>query len=94
MLIYLKITTAILLAAAFVETNAYTGRDGFGRFTMPFIEAGFLLAGAFFVVSAIENFVRHQTAESYRPKLRTRKANSGRFINHAESGYRHIGVVQ
>lgn len=93
MSIYLKITTALLLAASIVEINAYTGHDGSARLTMAFVQAGFLLAGAFFIVSAIGNFVRHQTAESVRPKLRAKRANSDRFVNHAKSSYRHVGVV-
>ncbi len=93
MSIYLKITTAVLLAASVVEFNASAGGDGFARLTMAFVQAGFLLAGAFFIVSAIGNFVRRQTAESYRLQLRTKKITSGRFINHPKSSYRHIGVV-
>lgn len=69
MLIYLKITTAVLLAASVVEFNASAGGDGFARLTMAFDKAGFLLAGAFFIVSAIGNFLRHQTAETERRVL-------------------------
>lgn len=93
MSIYLKITMAVLLAASVVEFNSYYGGDGFARVTMAFVQAGFLLAGAFFFVSAIGNFLRHQAAETERSRLRAKRENSGRFINHPKSGYRHIGVV-
>jgi hypothetical protein len=93
MSIYLKITTAVLLAASVVEFNASAGGDGFARLTLAFVQASFLLAGAFFIVSAIGNFLRHQTAEAERRVLQTTKVDSGRFINHPKSGYRHIGVV-
>ena len=93
MSIYLKITTTVLLAASVVEFNASAGGDGFARLTMGFVQADFLLAGAFFFVSAIGNFLRHQAAETERPRLRAKRANSDKFINNVKSGYRHIGVV-
>lgn len=94
MSIYLKITVALAISALLIESNALLARDGFGRFVMAFVYAGFLLAGVFFIVSAAERFVRRQTLEDRRNEFRMRKAHSSDFAVQSETIYHEIKTVQ
>lgn len=73
MLIYLKITVALAASAVLIESNALLGRDGLGNFVMAFVHAGFLLAGAFYIVSAAEKYITRQKISNYRKFSRSAK---------------------
>lgn len=66
MLIYIKITIALAVSAVLIESNALLRSDSLGRIAMAFAYAGFLLAGAFYFVSAAEKYVYRQKIRNYR----------------------------
>lgn len=79
MLIYLKITVAMAATAVLIESNALLGQGDLGRFMMAFVYAGFLLAGAFYIVSAAEKYILRQKVRTHRMSLReTNSRKSGR----------------
>ncbi len=79
MLIYIKITIALAVSALLIVSNALLGGDGLGRIAIAFAYAGFLLAGAFYFVSAAEKYILRQKVRSYRMSLReTNSRKSGR----------------
>ena len=92
MMIYMKITLAILMSAGLIETNGFYGHSGYGQFVMAFVYAAILLAGAFFIVSAVEKYVRRQKIRSYRKSLRER--NLSKPTRHYQPLYQRMRIVR
>ncbi len=87
MTIYLKITTAMLLSAGLIETGGWLDQDSYGEFVMAFVYAGFILAGAFFIISKMDKFA-HPKQIKHGKKLRN--MNSGKSKRHFQPHFSGI----
>lgn len=92
MLIYIKVTIALIISAALIESNALLGHGDSGRFLMAFVYAGFLLAGAFFIVSAAEKYIICQKIRNYRRFARA--ANSRKSARRFQPFYNGMKIVR
>jgi hypothetical protein len=92
MLIYLKITIALAASALLIESNALLGRAGFGNFVMAFVHAGFLLAGALYIVSAAEKYILRQKIGNYRKSARA--AKSRKSLRQIQPVYNAMKIVR
>ncbi len=92
MLIYIKITIALMVSGVLIESNALLGHGDSERFLMAFVYAGFLLAGAFYFVSAAEKYIIRKKIGNYRKSARA--ANSRKTARRFQPFYNPMKIVR
>lgn len=79
MFIYTKILFAFVVSVLVIESNNLVQSNSLGHFMMAFVYAGFILAGAFFIISKMDKFA-HPKQIKHGKKLRN--INSGKHKQH------------
>ncbi len=87
MFIYTKILFAMVISVVVIEANAFVQANGLGHFVMAFVDAGFILAGAFFIISKMDKFA-HPKQIKHGKKLRN--INSGKSKQHFQPHFSGI----